>query len=1535
MRLRDIAMVFVTASLALLSSGCGGSSSGGGGGGSSATSGQIALEVSGLPTSLTAGQAATFAVIARLPTGEAATTYRGTVSFASTDPQATVPADYTFQASDAGARFFTAGLTLRSAGARTLSVADVSFPQVAGAKSVSVTPGAAASLQLTLAASEPSSRTFAAGTLSAVDAFGNPTTFDASTSPVTVSATPAGGVITGLGSLGAATLDRVSDFVAGTATLGGRMTVTAPPGTYTFSAASASGLTSNAAAVTLFAPPAQTVSLEVQGITNALAAGDSTTIVVIARDQSGSITTQYAGTVTFSADDPQATVPASYTFTPFDSGVHVFPNGVTFRSSGPRTIRATDAAAGLTGASTLTVTAGPLAAFTLDLPATHVREQAFAAGTVTAVDAFGNTVTTFDASSDPVVIGVVPDGTVFGLGGAGDALDQAGDFVQGAAALAGRLRYAGAVGSRTFTATSASAASGTSTAVAIQGIDLSFSLSGLPTSTQAGTANQLLVAVRDNFGALVTSYTGTVTFASNDPQASLPAAYTFTAQDTGIRLFTGVTLKTAGSRTITVRDAQNPTVLGTVTATVTTGPVVRFGFTLPAVQRQGAAFGASATVTALDAFDNAAAFNAALDPVSITAAPADGTISGLTSGNLISGAGSFVNGTASLAAMVFTGLEGNHTFFARSASGIGGTSTAVSIENPIVFGLAEYADVNLNGLCDAGDTLTVPFGTPVSFFSPIADDMRLFVAGDAFGNGATLGSVAGRTSAARVTLGSSANLKTRGIFSGALTGPGSASGVDVFPGQDGVRVTRDGTPVLPSAAIDVFALPHAVDSGNTVRTNPRKCAVVFDFDLDGDLDVYVGQSNELRLFRNNFPSRSFASNVFGSIGERTADVRALAAGDFDRNGTIDFVAAVAGGVRAYEVNGSPPNDIDEVAFALSDFGLGAGVADGRAVSLVDIDQDGDLDIVAGMGSGQGTKVFLGSGGGSFADSAQGTISTGLVTAQAVGDLNGDGAVDLVSATSANPMQVFFYDLVNGLFVDTLTGVGDGGALAVELVDLDRDGDLDILESRADGVRLHRNNGLGAFTTVLRDLAPGPGLFARSADVDRDGDRDVFVTYAGAPATILLNDGAGTLSRSGVALRSDPTTTFATADFDKDGDADFLTLNSTTATDFAYWGSVAGTFGDPLAFVNSGQNLLASPQQVGGVSLDIDGDGDLDVATVADDFVSQGLRIYRNNGQGTFTTVSQGFSALRAKCLAAGDFDNDGDIDIAMGTTTGNPGATFDNTVVLYENNGAGTFAQASTASTFGATTGGVTGIAFYDYDRDGDQDLICVAANDAPRVYPNNPRGTFSSSTRFAISLGASASQASGLATYELNRKDEVGLAVATTAGTLQVGLLSFNGSIAGLGTVNTSGARLVAAGDVNGDGRPDLLTGGPNGPDTQVVLMTTGTFQENLLFGTPASLPSVATFDTVAVALADADGDGDLDAWQAGSATRETRIFLNNGAGTFTDSTRSLPHNSSGTPNDQGLILPFDVDRDGDIDVVTGVNHNNAAVGVRVFRNQ
>ncbi len=160
------------------------------------------------------------------------------------------------------------------------------------------------------------------------------------------------------------------------------------------------------------------------------------------------------------------------------------------------------------------------------------------------------------------------------------------------------------VGSHSFTVTDTARSSVTGSGAIVVSPAAAFQLvfSGLPTSPITQTPVGFVLTALDAYGNVATGYTGAVQFSSDDPQAVLPANYTFTAADAGVHTFLGTTFGTTGSDTLQVADLANGSVAGSATLGVGAGTSPGdVGDTLAAAQATGlgAASGSYVTVSSL------------------------------------------------------------------------------------------------------------------------------------------------------------------------------------------------------------------------------------------------------------------------------------------------------------------------------------------------------------------------------------------------------------------------------------------------------------------------------------------------------------------------------------------------------------------------------------------------------------------------------------------------------------------------------------------------------------------------------------------------------------------------------------------------------------------------------------------------------------------------------------------------------------------------------------------------------------------------
>jgi hypothetical protein len=345
-----------------------------------------------------------------------------------------------------------------------------------------------------------------------------------------------------------------------------------------------------AGSTTIFVTPGPLAGFSLSGPTS-IGAGTPFTETVTEVDAFGN-TDPYTTTGGFSSTDSQATLPPNFTFTQADDGSHAF--SITLRTAGSQTLTASDAAAPtITGSTTIFVTPGPLAGFSLSGPTSIGAGTPFTE-TVTEVDAFGNTdpvngITVVFGSSDTQA--TKPETDTFTLTDAGVVTETY------------TLRTAGNQ-AITTSDTAVPTITGSTTILVTPGPLAGFSLSG-PASIGAGTPFTETVTEVDAFGN-TDPYTMTGGFSSTDSQASLPEPYTFTQADDGSHAFS-VTLRTAGSQTLTARDTAAPTIAGSTTILVTPGPLAGFSLSGPTSIGAGTPF--TETVTEVDAFGNT-------DPVS-------------------------------------------------------------------------------------------------------------------------------------------------------------------------------------------------------------------------------------------------------------------------------------------------------------------------------------------------------------------------------------------------------------------------------------------------------------------------------------------------------------------------------------------------------------------------------------------------------------------------------------------------------------------------------------------------------------------------------------------------------------------------------------------------------------------------------------------------------------------------------------------------------------------------------------------------------
>jgi len=318
------------------------------------------------------------------------------------------------------------------------------------------------------------------------------------------------------------------------------------------------------------------------------------------------------------------------------------------------------------------------------------------------------------------------------------------------------------------------------------------------------------------------------------------------------------------------------------------------------------------------------------------------------------------------------------------------------------------------------------------------------------------------------------------------------------------------------------------------------------------------------------------------------------------------------------------------------------------ICLADVDGDSDLDMLSSNSNTYGgsyASIRFNNGQGQFAGGSEVQMATGSKGAYylTLGDIDGDGDLDLLTSNSIDYVSVRFndgtgsYTMGDNLQISKSYKVND-----LALSDVDGDGDLDLLinsqpDSRNGLLSLRLNNGTGQFSGGYDlDLGNKYGGRIKTADLDNDGDLDLVRSSTNSTNLFIhLNDGTGNFR----SISTYPITGYLVADLDLgdldgDGDIDLLAMDN-------------NGLGQVETLLNNGAGAFTKNATIAAfgnpstIALnDVDADGDLDLLLAS----SSSISVHFNNGQGTFSSYYR-LTDKKTDVFATGDIDNDGDLDI--------------------------------------------------------------------------------------------------------------------------------------------------------------------------------------------------------------------------------------------------------------------------------------------------
>ncbi|RMH95468.1 MAG: T9SS C-terminal target domain-containing protein, partial [Calditrichaeota bacterium] len=629
-------------------------------------------------------------------------------------------------------------------------------------------------------------------------------------------------------------------------------------------------------------------------------------------------------------------------------------------------------------------------------------------------------------------------------------------------------------------------------------------------------------------------------------------------------------------------------------------------------------------------------------------------------------------------------------------------------------------------------------------------------------------------------------------------------------------------------------------------------------------DIYLANDkrNGNSLFRNNGDGTFTDVSAVSGAG-LAMDAMGLAVGDYDNNGYVDiYISNGEEGNALLRNNGD--GTFTNVAEAL-------GVAVHRicwGANFLDYDNDGDLDLYVSVSGGTPDRenpLFRNNGDGTFTrvtNAMQGGDNFQSF-GNAVGDFNNDGYCDIAVLNEVDPFVLWENQGGSGnnwikislqgtvsnrdgigaaIMIHTAGGqrffrsvhcgqsylsqnspvhtIGVGTDSTVDVAVYWPGGAVDVLRNVPVNQHItvvettHRMNNVAPFVgidhTYEHRVPESLGGGAAFCDYDNDGWEDlILATGLNEPVALYRNEGRFfryVTSSSGITDTGE-NKSLIWGDFDNDGWPDLFIANFEQSNRL-YRNLHNGRFADYTAQAGLPADTL---QSTAAAWVDYDNDGWLDLYVAnygnAHGHGDEPNRLYRNNGDGTFSDVTAqaglaGEPNTKPLALAFFDYDNDGWPDLYICMDKGQRSS-------LYHNNGDGTFSDVTAASGTGAHIDAM-GIAVADYDRDGFLDFYITNGPPGNRFYRNNGDGTF---TEMAVQAGIAVNRECwGTAFADFDNDGIADLFVAVAAGANREDALFRGDGVAftdishQVGIMDASMGYGFAVADVDNDGGLDMV---------------------------------------------------------------------------------------------------------------------------------
>ncbi|AFL80955.1 hypothetical protein Aeqsu_1464 [Aequorivita sublithincola DSM 14238] len=442
-----------------------------------------------------------------------------------------------------------------------------------------------------------------------------------------------------------------------------------------------------------------------------------------------------------------------------------------------------------------------------------------------------------------------------------------------------------------------------------------------------------------------------------------------------------------------------------------------------------------------------------------------------------------------------------------------------------------------------------------------------------------------------------------------------------------------------------------------------------DFDQDADLDILAQVNGDIVWYENLNGLGDFGNKQILKATER---ITILNFADINGNGGLDIIT---GNIYQDKVAWTPNNGqnsyVVEIVLSIIDGAQGS-----YSVQAADIDGDGNIDAISANADAETITWYKNTDGqGNFGPTRIVAENLNYVQSVFVADLDGDGDMDVLSATNENNLATWFKNIDGqGNFIQQPPFASDfQDPSFVTSDDLDADGDKDVIVFDFNlGLTWFENlNGLGNFGQAqIIDGFIGYSESIHTVDIDGDGDKDIITAIYSQDKMFAWYenlDGQGNFGPKKI-IEDNILGAIEIYYSDLDGDGDIDILGSITREGMVVWYeniNGTGTFGPRKIIANP------SPTTPEGIrTIDADQDGDLDVFVA--DYTADTVSWYENmDGQGNFGPqhiIDTNINGVLS--LDTADFNNNGKMDLLAGALLGDKLKWYDNfgTLAVEDNN---------------------------------------------------------------------------------------------------------------------------------------------------------------------------------------------------------------------------------------------------------------------------